>query len=411
MCHSLNGQFTCEWCDFTTVDAGTFVQHIHHHNESPWKCSKCRHIGLNEEDHQKHTKGHSGTFPHTCQICGYGALRSEYLKKHTAAVHKEEAERRNVLKAIDDSPANGSASASATLKLLLKKSVESLESQRVSKLTGSLPNQNGRLIKPEISVEETHHFVDSRKENKNSGKGSHNTELTMPVMLQECDNSASSDAHTNPNVTVLMVKNKISLPPNCTTKVMGFKMVDGKKHLVLKVIPTSNQDSSPQNHSWIEDVGSSPPNYVLEKSRVPNENGECSNTKISTSHCFALSPRSESCLQIDQGDIMTVKVKIEEEETSVCNLESTPPRDDVGEQTNPLLGRSSTCADTLYPMTNELDHDQSQTTCSERSRFANNSDATCYSGSQKCNTSTLLFKQVSKETIENCGAADELLMS
>ncbi|TNN39848.1 Zinc finger protein 518A [Liparis tanakae] len=183
MCHSLNGQFTCEWCDFTTVDAGTFVQHIHHHNESPWKCSKCRHISLNEEDHQKHTKGHSGSFPHTCQICGYGALRSDYLKKHTAAVHKEEAERRNVLKAIDDSPANGSASASAsaTLKLLLKKSVESLESQRVSKLTGSLPNQNGRLVKPEISVEETHHFVDSRKENKNSGKGSHNTELTMPI--------------------------------------------------------------------------------------------------------------------------------------------------------------------------------------------------------------------------------------
>ncbi|XP_034414361.1 zinc finger protein 518A [Cyclopterus lumpus] len=425
MCHSLNGQFTCEWCDFTTVDAGTFVQHIHHHNESPWKCSKCRHIGLNEEDHQKHMKAHSGTFPHTCQICGYGALRSEYLKKHTAAVHKEEAERRNVLKAIDDSGSPANASASASLKLLLKKSVESQEAQRISKLnclSGSLPNQNGRQIKPEISVEETHHFVDSRKENKNSGKGSHNTELTMPVMLQECDNSASSDAHTNPNsLTVLMVKNKISLPPNCTTKVMGFKMVDGKKHLVLKVIPTTKQDSSPQNHSLIEDVGSSAPNSVLEKSRVPNENGECSNSKNSTSHCFALSPRSESCLQMDQGDIMAVKVKIEEEETSVCNLESTPPRDDVGEQTNPLLGRSSTCADTLYPMTNELDHDQSQTTCSERSKFANNSDATCYSGSQKNNTSTLcstkvaeetlLSKQVSKETIENCGAADELLMT
>ncbi|XP_054455200.1 zinc finger protein 518A [Anoplopoma fimbria] len=439
MCHSLNGQFTCDWCDFMTVDAGTFVQHIHHHNESPWKCSKCRHISLNEEEHQKHMKAHLGVFPFTCQVCGYGAARSEYLKKHTAAVHKEEAERRNVLKAIDESgtPAN----ASATLKLFLKKASESQEVQRISKLnclSGSLPNQNGRLIKPEISVEETHHFVDSKKESKNLGKGSHNTEQSMPVMLQECDNSASSDVAslTNPNgLTVLMVKNKISLPPNCTTKVMGFKMVDGKKHLVLKVIPTAKQDSSTQNHSLMEDVGSSAPYHVLDKCKVPSENGECSINKNSTSHCFALSPRSESCIHMDQDDIMAVKVKIEEEETSVCNLDFSPPRDDVGEQTYPFLGRSSTCADALYAMTNEFDHvgdksHPSQTTCSERIKFYNNSEATCDSGCQISNTSkmcadkviglsstskfaeeTLLSKQVSKEYVENFGAADELLIT
>lgn len=441
MCHSLNGQFNCDWCEFTTMDAGTFVQHIHHHNESPWKCSKCRHISLSEDDHQKHMKAHSGTFPFTCQICGYGAARSEYLKNHTAAVHKEEAEKRNVWKAKEDSgiPTN----LSANLKHLLKKSGESQEVQRISTLnclSGSLPNQNGRLIKPEISFEEAHHFVDgtvAKKDNKNWSKGSHNTEQSMQVMLQECDNSASSDAasHTNPNgLTVLMVKNKISLPPNCTTKVMGFKMVDGKKHLVLKVIPTAKQDSSTQNHSLVEDVGSSAPNPVLDKGKDSNENGECSDGKNSTSHCFALSPRSGSCIQMAQDDIMAVKVKIEEEETSVCNLDSTPPRDDVGEQTNPILSKSSTCADTLYPMTNEFDHvgDQShssQTTCSERSKFDNSISATYHSGSQISNTSmcagkitglsspskvaqeTLLSKQVSKETIENCGAADELLIT
>lgn len=447
MCHSLNGQFNCDWCDFTTVDAGTFVQHIHHHNESPWKCSKCRHISSNEEDHQKHMKAHSGTFPFTCQFCGYGAARSEYLKKHMAAVHKEEAERRNVWKSIEDS----GNSASATLKLFMKKSTEAQEAQRISKLnclSGSLPNQNGRLIKPEKSLEETHHFVDgtvAKKDNKNWSKGSHNTEQSMPVMLQECDNSASSDvaSHTSPNgLTVLMVKNKISLPPNCTTKVMGFKMVDGKKHLVLKVIPTAKQDSSTQNHSLVEDVGSSAPNPVQYKSKISNENGEFSDSKNSTSHCFALSPRTGSCIQMEQDDIMAVKVKIEEEETSVCNLDSTPPRNDIGEQTNPLLIGSSTCADTLYPVTNEFDHvgdqsHQSQTTCSQRSKFDHNSvsatfnsNATSHSGSQISNTSTvcagkvsglsspskvaqetLLSRQVSKETIENCGAADELLMT
>ncbi|XP_029312296.1 zinc finger protein 518A [Cottoperca gobio] len=441
MCHSLNGQFNCDWCEFTTVDAGTFVQHIHHHNESPWKCSKCSHISLNEEGYQKHMKAHSVTFPFTCQICGYGASRSEYLKKHTTAVHKEQAERQNVWKALEDGAT--AANSSASLKHLLKKSGESQEAQRISKLnclSGSLQNQNGRLMKPEISFEETHHFVDAKKENRNLSKGSNNTEQLMPVMLQECDNSPSSDAasHTSPNgLTVLMVKNKISLPPNCTTKVMGFKMVDGKKHLVLKVIPTAKQDSSNQNHSLVEDVGSSAPNPELDKSKVFSENGQCSNSKNLTSHCFALSPRSGSCMQMDPDDIMAVKVKIEEEETSVCNLDSTPPRADVGEQTNPFLSRSSTCADTLYPMTNELDHagnqsHPSQTNCSERSKFDNNSvsvafnsDATYHSGLQISNHSAMCARkvtslsskvsqetlQVSKETIEKCGASDELLMT
>lgn len=447
MCHSQNGQFNCDWCEFITFDAGTFVQHIHHHNESPWKCSKCRHISLNEEDYQKHKKAHSGTFPFTCQICGYGAARSEYLKKHMAAVHKEDVERRNVWKSIEDS--NTQANSSANLNFL-KRSGETQEAQRISKLNclaGSLPNQNGRLIKPEISLEETYHFVDgtvTKKDNKNGSKGCHNTEQTVPVMLQECDSSGGSDAtsHTSPNgLTVLMVKNKISLPPNCTTKVMGFKMVDGKKHLVLKVIPTAKQDSSTQNHSLLEDVGSSAlVAPQLDKNKVTIENGEYSNSKSSTSHCFAVSPRSGSCIQMDQDDIMAVKVKIEEEETSVCNFDTSSHIDNVGEETNP--NRSLTCADTLHPMANEFDHlgiqsHPNQTTCSERSKFHSslvsatfNSDETSHSGLKSIDTSTectgkvsglpslskvaqeiVLSKQVSKKSVENCGTADELSMT
>uniref|UniRef100_A0A3Q3VRI2 C2H2-type domain-containing protein n=1 Tax=Mola mola TaxID=94237 RepID=A0A3Q3VRI2_MOLML len=448
MCHSQNGQFNCDWCGFITFDAGTFVQHIHHHNESPWKCSKCRHISLNEEDYQKHMKAHLGTFPFTCQICGYGAARNEYLKKHMAAVHKEEAGRRNLWKAVEDST---SVNSSLNLNRLLKKSSESQEAQRVLKLnclSASLPNQNGRLIKPDTSLEETYHLMDgtmAKKDNKNWGKVSQNTEQMVPVMLQECDSSAGSDAasHTSPNgLTVLMVKNKISLPPNCTTKVMGFRMVDGKKHLVLKVIPTAKQDSSAQKHSSLEDMGSSAlAAHQLDKSNIP-ENVECFNSKSSTSRCFAVSPRSGSCIQMDQDDIMAVKVKIEEEETSVCNLDSSLLRDDDGEEISPLPHRSLPCADTFYPIANEFHHvgDQShpnQTVCSDRSKVDSitvsatfNSDATSQCGLKINDTSTecsvkvtgvsslskvaqeiVLSKQVSKQTVENCKTADELSMT
>lgn len=334
MCHSVNGLFKCDWCEFITVDAGTFVQHIHHHNESPWKCLKCKHISLNEEDHQNHTNGHSGTFPFTCEICGYGAARNELLKKHTAAVHKEEAERRKVT---ED---NGS----------------SQETQRVPKLkyhSGNVPNQNGRIIKHELSSEETHDFMDmtvTKKDNMTWSRSSQNMEPSAEVMLQEGENQSSNvESHCNTNgLTVLMVKNKISLPPNCTTKVMGFKMVEGKKHLVLKVIPTAKQDVPPQNHSVSDGGCSLVPNPVTAESKVPAENEQFSDGKSSTLQCLAGSPNS----QMDHGSILAVKVKLEEEETSVCSLDSSPCI--IGEQTNPFPNRSLTSADAFFPVTNEL---------------------------------------------------------
>ncbi|XP_060951490.1 zinc finger protein 518A [Limanda limanda] len=421
LCHSLNGQFTCDWCEFTTVDAGTFVQHIHHHNESHWKCLKCRHISLNEEGHQRHMKAHSDTFPFTCQICGYGATRSEYLKKHTSAVHKQEA-----WQSIEDG--SNPANATATLKLLLKKSSEAKDTQRISKInsfSGSITYQNG------ISFEDAHHVSDgtiAKKDTKNGSKGSHNTEQSTPVMLPECDSSACSDAiHTSPNaLSALMVKNNISLPPNCTTKVMGFKMVDGKKHLVLKVIPTAKQDSTVQNNSSIVDVGFLEQNSVLDESKDSVENGE---------NYFTASPRMESCKQMDQDDIMAVKVKIEEEETSVCHLDSTPHRDYVEREAIPLQKMSSACADIFHSITNDDVDDQNHPsqTCSDRNIFGSNSisvtvnaDATGHSSSKISKTLTACAsnitvvsspskvaqeKLLSKKTTRNLGAANELSLT
>ncbi|XP_071395597.1 zinc finger protein 518A [Centroberyx affinis] len=451
MCHSLNGHFHCEKCEFTTVDAGTFVQHIHHHNESCFKCAKCRHVCLNQEEYQKHVKGHSGTFPFTCQICGYGAARSEYLTKHMVTAHGEETERKSVWRAIEDnnsSPANSSTS----LKLLLKKGPsggESNDSQWMSKvncLPGNLPNKNGRLVKPERSLEETQQFGDRtvvKKDSKNWGKSSHNKEQSVsltassvPLMSQECDNSSGSDAasHTNPNgLTVLMVKNKISLPPNCTTKVMGFKMVDGKKHLVLKVIPTAKIESSTQNLSLIEDLGSAASDCTSDESKDSAENVDYSDINCSTSPCLAVSQTSGSCMQTDQDDIMAVKVKIEEEETSLSSLDPTLHKDEVGEQTEHSKELSPTFADPIYPMAKESDNvgelnRPNLSTYSEKSKLdinpisaTFNTDLTApntfspvsdqvtgLSLSAKLAQEMLLPKPVSKQNVENCGDPEQI---
>ncbi|XP_072311955.1 zinc finger protein 518A [Eucyclogobius newberryi] len=320
MCHSLNGHFTCDWCHFSTVDAGTFVQHIHHHKETSWKCSKCAHVSLSEVGHQNHMKGHSGTFPFTCEICGYGTARSEYLKRHIAVVHKSD--KKSVWTAIEDNgtPLNSPAS----LKLLLKKtsplSEDSKEDNQMSKVNiNSEINTNDKSL-PVLSSDEVHQFSQDTLAKKDS-RSNNKLETSAADMVQEAEHSLSSDSgQTSPNgMTVVRVKNKLSLPPNCTTKVIGFKMVDGKKHLVLKVIQASTASDC----------------------CAQLDHREFSNSKNSTL----------DSLQAD--DIMTVKVKVEEEETLVSNLELSSNDTDVN---NDVYG---SLISEEHHVTNKFDQDTS----------------------------------------------------
>lgn len=290
MCHSCNGLFRCKKCEFSTRDAGTFVQHIHHHNEGSHKCVKCP--SMSPTQGKVHSgKVHSGTFPFTCQLCGYGAARREYLSKHMTVAHGDEMDKTNRWRLLEDN----SRVNSPGLKLLLKKSLPaggSREPQWMSKLNSysgvGLLDHSGRLFNPEKTLEETQQFLERavgvKKETNKWSKGPLQSEpqCSYPVTsttpqpkIQENELGAGSgilDPGNSNGLTVLMVKNKISIPPNCTTKVMGFKMVDGKKHLVLKVIPTkqeptTNNDMSPTNNVVDDEkTGSSPYSSLSERS-------------------------------------------------------------------------------------------------------------------------------------------------
>lgn len=421
MCHSQNGQFSCDWCEFITLDAGTFVQHIHHHNESPWKCSKCRHISLNESDYKKHAKAHLGSFPFTCEVCGYGTTTSEYLTKHLAAVHKDKAGRMNGWNDTEDDSTHVAASAGGDDLV----NIDSPDVQKISRLnhvTGSLSNPSFRLNTPE-SLEETCHLMDSaiaNRESKMWTKSSHSTDLTV---LQDCDGSAGFDVSGKSNsngLTVLMVRNKISLPPNCTTKVVGFKMVDGKKHLVLKVIPTEKQVSCAQNQHSPESVCSSAAPQV-DKAKVVHEDGECTGSTGSMLNSPVVSPKPASFMQTISDEIVAVKVKIEEEETSVCNLD-TSLQTDVGTDASPSPHRS--CLDASCTSSDNCDHVVLQT--KETTHFDSSilsptvcSGAISRSGLNFSYSSNLLSplvvaqetlssEQDSENTVENCRAAAEL---
>lgn len=272
--HCVNGNFQCEKCKFSTQDVGTFVQHIHRHNEIHYKCGKCHHVCFTKGELQKHLHIHSGTFPFTCQYCSYGATKREHLVRHVITLHKEHLYAKEKLE--KDKYEKRMAKTSAGLKLILKrykigasrktfwkrKKINSGSDRIVEKNTQVLQKMNKTQTKSE---DQSHVVQEHLSEEKDEGLHCENndkapeseSEKPTPVSTgqgnraEEGPNASSGFMKTAVlGPTLLMLKNnKITVPPNYSAKFMGFKMMDGKQHIVLKLVPIKQNTCSPDSHS------------------------------------------------------------------------------------------------------------------------------------------------------------------
>ncbi|NWV24628.1 Z518A protein, partial [Origma solitaria] len=262
--HCVNGHFQCEKCVFSTYDVGTFVQHIHKHKEIPYKCGKCHQENFTEEELQNHLLVHTSMFSFGCPYCSYSTSRKDYLLKHIIALHrdhliaKEKLEKDKYEKRIVKTPAG--------LKLVLRRykmgsSKKALwRRKKLSSGSDSAGEENTQVLrsvnkiqtnaeelnqcmrdvetneeKDQIKYSEKHHFM--------GGMLSATT-----AQYNKADDGTSYGLGLLKNAvhgpTVLMVKNnKISVPANYSAKFMGFKMVDGKQHIVIKLLPTNKQNA------------------------------------------------------------------------------------------------------------------------------------------------------------------------
>ncbi|XP_041116240.1 zinc finger protein 518A-like [Polyodon spathula] len=262
--HSVNGHFSCEKCKFSTKDVGTFVQHIHRHNEIQYKCDRCSHVSYSKGEFQRHLLVHTCSYPFYCQFCDYGAVRKDYILKHMTALHSDQIEKKCKWKENGDGTKKLANTSTGLMPLLSRKAIgtsreANWETKALHSLRRGILDECGRLSSPEQTLQETQHFLERTVVNEKDSvqqrlvtkrNDQHHTRpvpkpLPSPSQFERVSNSNGSFIKTGINESsLLMVKNKISIPPNCTTKFMGFKMVDGKRHLVLKVIPASKADSS-----------------------------------------------------------------------------------------------------------------------------------------------------------------------
>lgn len=257
--HCVNGHFQCEKCKFSTQDVGTFVQHIHRHNEVHYTCSKCHHVCFTKGELQKHLYVHSGTLPFPCQYCNYSATRREYLIRHIITLHKEHLYAKEKLE--KDKYEKRMAKTTAGLKIILKR-YKIGASRKTFWERKKVNNGSDRTIEKTLTLdkaEDQRHLVqehtneekDERPHCEDNDKPAE-PESEKPTLLptEQCTRAEEGPNFTSgflktsfQGPTVLMVKNnRITVPANYSAKFMGFKMVDGKQHIVIKLLPTNKQN-------------------------------------------------------------------------------------------------------------------------------------------------------------------------
>ncbi|XP_048464624.1 zinc finger protein 518A [Rhincodon typus] len=261
--HGVNGNFRCEKCRFSTKDQGTFIQHIHRHDVIQYKCGKCEHVSYTKGEFQRHLVVHTGAFPFCCQYCKYGATRKDYIIKHINAVHKGLTESSSSKTEVD-SCQKGKLKSSAGLKLVLKRykngvsrKVQWRKKRQILHLSTTKDNakRSDDATKKFIQPVQPSPVVDVGLNEKVVGPKDANIEKDDSCRLWSQTSSLQKAADVNSSKQtaikivpfqppVLILKNKLSVPPNYSAQFMGFKVVNGKQHLVLKLIPTCKQNAS-----------------------------------------------------------------------------------------------------------------------------------------------------------------------
>ncbi|XP_069756551.1 zinc finger protein 518A-like [Narcine bancroftii] len=267
--HGVNGNFRCEKCRFSTKDQGTFIQHIRRHDVIQYKCGKCEHVSYTKGEFQRHLVVHTGSFPFRCQFCNYEATRKDYIVKHVNAVHKGLTKGENS-KIQAELCKKGKVKQSNGLKLVLKrykngatrkaqwrrkKQIQHLVSLKddAKKSDGETQKLGHSILQspPVSSVCMNEDIMSSEDLDVKNDEicGSKPVVLTGPLQMRT---EASSPHQTPrkmlpPESSSVIENNTCSMPPNYCAQFMGFKLMNRKQHLIIKLMPTNRQQLNVSN--------------------------------------------------------------------------------------------------------------------------------------------------------------------
>ncbi|XP_018409752.1 PREDICTED: zinc finger protein 518B [Nanorana parkeri] len=209
-------KYNCEKCRFSTRDVNKYNIHIALHNEMKYVCSHCNFESYTKSEFQRHLVSHTGKFPYTCEYCGYGAIRNDYIVKHIKRIHGDGKIQCSVSTVENDSK---------------NASVNIMQTQMRNSLQEILPNNTTVIAK---NVRDLTHEVDNSIFNNRchlNGNGStHADQVEVEVI-------SPTDQQLYPWMPLTVIAPTwFRVPDNCIAQVVEVKPVNSTCYLVLKCL-------------------------------------------------------------------------------------------------------------------------------------------------------------------------------
>ncbi|NWI20768.1 Z518B protein, partial [Crypturellus soui] len=242
----LPGKYYCDKCRFSTKDPLQYKKHVSQHDEIKFICSHCSYVSYTKGEFQRHLVKHTGTFPYQCEYCEYGAIRHDYIVKHTRRVHEMPTKRlKNTT--INHKQKRSCLPSQSTL-------YQKQKYDKKKMLQNELPNSSSNTLhevpdKGTKIVCLSHDIECSRNATSNQGKT-----VLEPSEVSVCENQSVEVEVYSPKTEPLqpgmpltvIAPSELVVPSNCLAQIVEIKIVNGARQLVLKLIPMKDGTSKPE---------------------------------------------------------------------------------------------------------------------------------------------------------------------
>ncbi|NXF88857.1 Z518B protein, partial [Eubucco bourcierii] len=252
----LPGKHYCDKCRFSTKDPLQYKKHVGQHEEIKFICSHCGYIAYTKGEFQKHLVKHTGTFPYRCQYCEYGAVRHDYIVKHTRRVHKTPSKR--LAGAVNRKQKKPRQNTSSEKKKHDKIPFQSELSNLSSKVISEIQRKATKTVSSSPDVECS--INTGSVQDKTVFETSETSVCENQSVEVEVYSPKTEPLQPGMPLTVI-APSELVVPSNCLAQIVEIKIVNGAQQLVLKLIPLKEATYKPVNgaEEELEKQGVEPP--------------------------------------------------------------------------------------------------------------------------------------------------------
>ncbi|NXP00313.1 Z518B protein, partial [Certhia brachydactyla] len=239
----LPGKYYCDKCRFSTKDPLQYKKHVAQHEEIKFLCSHCSYISYTKGEFQRHLVKHTGTFPYQCEYCEYGAVRHDYIVKHTRRVHETPRKR------LSNNLMNHKQKKQSQSTLCKKQKYNKIHFQNeLSNLSSNMVcGIPGKATKTVCSSQNLECSINTSSVQDKT--------VLEPSEMSVCENQNVEVEVYSPKTEPLqpgmpltvIAPSELVVPSNCLAQIVELKIVNGAQQLVLKLIPMKEATYKPVN--------------------------------------------------------------------------------------------------------------------------------------------------------------------